>query len=156
MALRFDISETMAGTHHFVDAAREPGKDREMYFRIRWGAPIASFVTSRVKTSDADGTIFVGGLTDGEVPCRGTLSLDYVDEKKLAYELDFEVAGAPYHLSAAKVGVELARPLELAKTHTTAYGVVTDAKGTIVSRSILHFDPENLFRFARSLRLRRD
>ena len=155
MALRFNISETMAGTHHFVDPARDPGKDREIYFRIRWGAPIGGFVASRVKESDCEGFVSVAGLTDGEVPCSGKLSLDYFGEHKLVYELDFEVAGARHHLHAEKVGVELRRPFELAKTHTTAYGTLTDAQGNVVSRSVLHFSPQDLGRFAMSLRLRR-
>jgi hypothetical protein len=154
MAVRFDVSETMAGTHHFVDASREPGKDREAYFRIRWGGGLASFLTSRVKHADCEGIIFIGGLTDSEVPCTGTLSLDYFGDHKITYELDFDVAGARHHLHAEKTGVLLHRPLELAKTHTTAYGILTDSRGTIISRSVLHFDPQDLARFAGSVRVR--
>jgi hypothetical protein len=153
MAVRFDVHETMAGTHHFVDASRDQGKDREIYFRLRWGGALLAFLASRVKATDAEGIVFVGGLTDSEVPCAGTLRLDYFGEHNITYDLDFDVAGARYHLYAEKTGVLLHRPLELAKTHTTAYGTLTDARGEIVSRSVLHFDPQDLARFAGSVRV---
>jgi hypothetical protein len=158
MTLSFTITETMSGVHHFVAPSQGDASDRAFYFRLDWGAERASQLnpwSPDFLEFPAQGVIFVEGLTSAEVPCQGTLKLDYFRSQTLTYTLDFEVAGKRHHFVGQKRKVNLANPLMLAKTHTTCYGTLTDAGGRIVSRSITHFEPETLPAFLSSFRLRK-
>ena len=153
----FTITETMKGDHHFVDPSRGSASDRLFYFRIEWGGAFPeSFnpASTEFLTFEAQGVIFASGLTPGEVPCAGSLTLDYIQSKTLRYELDFEVEGEAYHYVGEKVDVNLLKPLLLVKTHTTCYGTLTTNDGTIISRSVTHFDPAAALPFVLSFRLR--
>jgi len=155
--MKLRITETMRGVHHFVDPARGEANDRTFYFKIDWGgAPLEVLnpVSSRFLVFDAEGVILVAGLTEGEIPCRGMLTLDYFRARKLRYELDFLVDGEPYYYVGEKVNVDLRRPLLLIKTHTTCYGTLRNRDGAIVSRSVVHFEPEAMGPFIKSVRLR--
>jgi hypothetical protein len=152
----FSMTETMKGDHHFVDPAMGSATDRPFYFRLEWSGAIADAfnpVSDEFLKFDASGVIFVGGLTPGEVPCAGTLRLDYLRSKTLRYELEFEVEGVPYRYVGEKVDVDLLNPLLLVKTHTTCYGTLTRGDGAIVSRSVAHFEPRSTIPFLMSLRL---
>ena len=130
----------MTGAHHFVDPARGDAHDRRFYFRIDWGARrLAQLnpLSPEFLEFDAEGVLLAEGLTPGEVPCRGTLRLDYLGSHTLTYTLSFEVDGQPHRYVGEKVDVNLARPLMLVKTHTTCYGTVWDGEGRIVSRSMV-------------------
>lgn len=152
----FSMTETMKGDHHFVDPALGSAADRLFYFRLDWGGAFAEAFnpgSGEFLTFEATGVIFVSGLTAGEVPCTGTLKLDYLRSKTLRYELDFEVEGEPYHYVGEKVDVNLLNPLLLIKTHTTCYGTLTRGDGAIVSRSVAHFEPRSTLPFLMSLRV---
>jgi len=156
MAFKVRITETMRGHHHFVDPELGEPVDLEFWFRIDWsGLPHQSFnpISSQFLTFDAEGVIEAAGLTDGERTCTGVLMVDYFRDQTITYELDFEAGGRWYHYTGQKVGVNLYRPLELVKTHTTCYGTVTRDDGRIVSRSVTHFEPDELFAFLSSVRL---
>jgi hypothetical protein len=156
MPLAFHITETMTGLHHFVDPALGDAEERPCWFRITWGSALST--TARLALARKpllhafSGVVRVDGLTEGEAPCEGTLSLDYV-KGKITYDLSFRARGAPYTMQAEKVDVDLSRPVSLVKTHTTAYSAVRDREGRVISRGVLHFRPESMGQFVRSLRL---
>ena len=156
MPLSFTITETMAGLHHFVDPARGDANDRRFYFRLDWGARRGEQINpfaDEFLAFGATGQILVDGLTDGEVPCTGTLKLDYFGRHTITYALDFEVDGEAFHFVGEKVDVNPLSPVMLIKTHTTCYGTLTDAAGAVVSRSVTHFEPSTLVPFITSFRL---
>ena len=156
MPLSFTITETMSGLHHFVDPERGDANDRRFYFRLDWGARRPSQLNpfgQEFLSFEATGQILVDGLTAGEVPCTGTLELDYFGRHTITYVLDFAVDGESYHFVGEKVDVNPLHPLMLVKTHTTCYGTLTDSTGTIVSRSVTHFEPRTLVPFLTSFRL---
>jgi hypothetical protein len=158
MPLAFKITETMRGAHHFVDPTRGEAIDRPMHFVIDWGAPIASSInplSQRFMSYAASGVITVDGLTSGEVPCEGSLEIDYLGLRKIVYELVFQAGGQTFRYKGEKTNVDLLRPLQLVKTHTTCYGSIVDESGHIVSKSVVHFEPETMWPFLSSFRLRR-
>jgi len=153
---RIQLTETMRGQHHFVDPALGEPTDRPFSFRLVWGAelPVAmNPLDSRFMVFDATGTIDVDGLTDGGVPCEGTLRVDYLRERSIAYELDFALGDRRYRYSGKKVGIDLLRPIELVKTHTTCYGAIARDDGRVVSKSVAHFEPDELLPFLMSFRV---
>lgn len=158
MGIAFSIDEIMKGTHHFVDPQLGSTEESEFYFKITWGQSIVDFfnpLSTKCFKTDAEGTIFVTGLTSQEVPTKGTLELNYFSEQKLRYTLNFSVKGEPYQYVGEKVDVKLWRPLCLVKTHTTCYGKITDKKNKIISKSVTHFEiePGNLLYFASSFKI---
>ena len=157
MPLAFEVTETMTGRHHFVVPALGDADERPCWFRITWGnafgATLRGALARRPITLPFRGVVCVEGLTEGEAPCEGTLTLDYVAAHRLRYDLAFEAKGERYTLRADKVDVHLARPVALIKTHTTAYLEVRDAAAKVVSRGVLHFRPESLASFVRSGRV---
>ena len=158
MPLAFKITETMHGSHHFVDPAHGEAVDRPMHFTIDWGAPIASSVnplSNRFMRYEASGTVAVDGLTSGEVPCTGSLEIDYVGLRKIIYDLAFQADGQTFRYRGEKTNVDLLKPLQLIKTHTTCYGTIVREDGRILSKSVLHFEPETMWPFLSSFRLRR-
>jgi len=151
--MRIRITETMKGVHHFVVPDLGEATDQQFYFKIDWGGTpleVLNPLSSQFLVFDADGVIDMEGLTDGAIPCTGRLTLDYFGTQSLRYELDFEVGEDTYHYVGEKVDVDLRRPLLLVKTHTTCYGTTRRDDGTIVSRSVVHFEPEAILPFVRS------
>jgi hypothetical protein len=158
MSLAFHLTETMSGLHHFVDASG--GSDeRPVSFRLTWGSGLApslgTLLRRRQMVHPCAGVVLVEGLTDGEAPCNGTLSIDYFGERSIVYSLGFAVGGRRFTLHAEKRGVDLSRPVSLVKTHTTAYMKICDAAGGVVSRGVLHFHGDSIGEFARSFRVSR-
>lgn len=154
MALVFSISETMNGLHHFVDPALGPATDQKAFLRLQWGGPLRHAINPLDLHFDAHGHLYFAGLTSDEVPCQGSITLDYLHQHVVRYELDFSVEGQPYRYIGEKTDVRLRHPLLLTKTHTTCYGTVCNHAGTIVSRSVLHFDLLSMPAFVTSLRVR--
>lgn len=156
MSLAFRMTETMSGLHTFVDPALGAPDERQWSFRVRWGSPLAAAMWRGLRGKPIEnafsGVVSVDGLTRGEVPCEGALTLDY-RAGLITYALSFEVDGRRHTLVAEKREVDLTRPLELSKTHTTAYGVIRDEAGRVISRGVLHFRPETLGAFLRSFRV---
>jgi hypothetical protein len=156
MSLGFRMTETMSGLHSFVDPSLGAPDERPWSFRVRWGSPIGSAMWRSLRGKPVEnpfaGVVSVDGLTHGEVPCEGTLTLDY-RAGRLTYALSFEVDGRRHTLVAEKRDVDLAKPLELAKTHTTAYGAIRDEAVRVIARGVLHFRAEALGAFLRSFRV---
>jgi hypothetical protein len=156
MALMLSMTECMRGVHHFVDPALGDASDRELYFRIQWGAPLRAALnplSPGFLRYQAHGAIFVQGLGAAELPCAGSLRLDYVREHKIIYDLRFEHEGRALRYLGEKTDVRLTRPLMLVKTHTTCYGRILDEAGRILSRSVVHFEPSATLQFLASTRL---
>jgi len=155
MALDIQLTETMRGLHHFTDPDLGEARDRRMWFTIDWrGAPSAVLnpLSRTFMVFDAAGVMYVEGLTEPEVECEGTLAVDYFRTQTIKYDLAFDVEGVRYRYKGEKVEVNLARPLELIKTHTTCYGSTT-RDGRIISRSVTHFDLRTAVPFVTSFRL---
>lgn len=156
MTFKVRVTETMQGDHHFVDAELGDPSDRPFLFRIDWSAsPLDAFNpgSPRFMTFEASGVMDVEGLTAGETPCSGSLTVDYLQSQTITYDLLFEAKGREHRYLGRKVGVDLRRPLELVKTHTTCYGTISREDGRIVSKSVAHFVPEELFPFLTSFRV---
>jgi hypothetical protein len=156
MSLAFRMTETMSGLHCFVDPALGAPDERRWSFRVRWGSALGTAAWRGLRGKPIEnaftGDVTIDGLTHGEVPCEGTLTLDY-RAGLLTYTLSFDVDGRRHTLVAEKREVDLTKPFELSKTHTTAYGVLRDDTGRVLSRGVLHFRPETLGAFLRSFRV---
>jgi hypothetical protein len=153
----FLISEIMKGSHHFVDPELGTADDHLFYYRLDWSGSIPGALDPRSDeflTFEAEGALFAGGLTPGEVPCRGTIRVDYFHSKTIRYDLELEVEGQRYIFVGEKVDVDLLAPALLIKTHTTCYGTLTREDGRVISRSVTHFEPKTLLPFLLSLRLK--
>ncbi len=156
MPLKLQVTETMTGLHHFVDPALGDATDRPLWFRIRWsGAPgaVLNPRSAEFLTFDASGQILVAGLTGGPARCHGTFRIDYFGKHRITYDLAFEAEERRYRYFGEKLDVNLLRPLQLIKTHTTCYGTVTRDDGAIVSRSVTHFEPAEIVPFVTSFKL---
>lgn len=154
--LQFRATELMTGQHHFVDPALGAPSDQPCHFRLTWGGPASQMLNPLRRAAiryDAAGTIHFAGLTAGDVPCRGTIAIDYARAHQIDYDLAFDVGGTHYRFHGEKTGVNPLRPIELVKTHTTCYGTLATADGRVVSRSVIHFLPETLSSFVKSFRL---
>jgi hypothetical protein len=159
MALGFETEEIMRGTHHFVDPSYGSPHEMPMHFRIDWGQTFDRFLnpgSAGFFRADATGVISVTGLTDGEVPAKGSLELRYLTENTLRYDLEFNAHGEPFRYVGQKRDVKLWKPWLLPKTHTTCYGWISDEQGSIISRSVVHFllDFATLTHFITSFRLK--
>lgn len=158
MAWLLSISETMRGTHHFVDPQLGDASERPFWFRIRWaGIPtlVLNPLSPRFLDYDCDGVIHADGLTSIPVPCKGSLHIDYRRAHAISYRLTFEADGRLFRFNGEKRDVRLDRPWMLVKTHTTCYGEIVDDQRRVVSRSVVHFEPSTAIDFLKSLRLSR-
>lgn len=158
MPLSFRFTETMRGQHHFVDPAYGDSTDRLIWFRLNWGAPLLSALnpfSPDYFENAASGSISVQGLTSSLVPCEGHLRIDYLRHQRITYELNFENKNERFCFIGEKVDVDLRRPIELIKTHTTCYGAISNANGKVISKSVVHFPLDTTLRFLRSLRVTR-
>ena len=124
----FRASEVMTGWHEFTDGAGPPGR-HPFAFRVRWGPDsLREWLDPRSATflwQELAGEVRVGGLCDW-TPCEGTLHLQYVPQRRIRYDFDFDVDGCTYRYVGEKTNL---RWWNLAVTHTTCYGVVTE-RGT--------------------------
>jgi len=150
----FEMDEVMTGTHRFEGGAG-PAGELELTFRVTWGTaslwPYFDPRSPAFLSNCLRGTVTVGGLVENAV-CAGKLDLRYFQEGKLRYTFDFVgTGGEPYHFVGEKVGI---RPWNLHRTHTTCYGVITDAAGQVVSRSVTYFRLSAIPAFLRSFRLK--
>ena len=157
MHCRFSMIETMRGLHHFVDKSYGDVEDKKFYFKIDWGQELFKFInpfSPEFMLNEAEGVIYVEGLTDGEIACHGSLELSYLSEYKLRYNLNFEYNGDNYSYVGEKVDVKLWKPINLVKTHTICYGTLYDQHHQVISKSITHFELGDMVSFLTSLRLR--
>ncbi len=137
--LGFRMDEVMTGWHEF-EPGRGPAGQLPFEFQVTWGADdlrawtdphSPSFLRGRI-----EGTVTAGGLCEA-APCKGTLELRYFSDHRLRYDFTFDAGGKAWHYVAEKVNIQ---PWNLPVSHTTAFGVLTEAKtGKLVSRSVTHF-----------------
>ncbi len=135
----FRIEEWMRGTHEFAPGFGPPGK-RPMRFHAEWGPEeLRRWFDPRSPeflVNTCSGRIWVDGLCEG-APFEGRFELRYHIDRSVRYELRFEVGGERYLYVGEKSGFG---PLNLATTHTTAFGTIVRARdGALVSRSVLRF-----------------
>lgn len=148
----FRVTEVMRGTHERRDdGAAGPGR---FAFRVTWGPDRllewANPTSERFLWQPLEGEVLAEGLTDGWVPCRGTLSLEYVGRRRIRYEMDFEAGGAVHRFVGEKVNI---RPWNLLVSHTTATGTITElASGRLVSSVVATFRLRDLPRMLLSTR----
>ncbi len=151
--LGFRMDEVMSGTHRFEPGAGPPG-EHPIEFRVTWGPDhITTWVNPRQEEflrQPLEGRITVGGLCSN-VPCRGTLALDYFRGNRIVYTFDFAVDGLEYRFVGEKVNI---KPWNLPVSHTTCYGVLTEKETSkLVSKSVTHFRLNTALDFVLSFRL---
>lgn len=151
--LGFRIKETMRGTHELQPGHGASGP-RPFEFRLTWGPDNVTQWLDRSSdqflSQSAEGTISVDGLCE-RAPCHGVLQMDYFREKKIRYELDFDVNGKGYRYVGEKVNI---RPWNLPVSHTTCFGTLIEREtGQLVSTSVARFLVSMLPGFAASARL---
>ncbi|MFH1531907.1 MAG: hypothetical protein ABIK09_14370 [Pseudomonadota bacterium] len=148
----FSMDEVMTGTHEFTPGAGPEGVF-PFEFRVRWGAQdMGAFLnplTEKFMVNDMEGTVTVGGLCE-DAPCRGTLALRYFKDQKIRYTFEFSVDGTTFRFIGEKVNI---LPWNLATSHTTCFGTLTDATGHLVSRSLTFFRLRSAPAFLASFRL---
>ena len=148
----FSMDEVMTGTHEFLPGAGPPGT-LPFEFRVRWGtSDMGEFLDPRGKNfmvNDMEGTVTVGGLCE-DVRCSGTLELRYFKDQKIRYAFEFSVDGATYRFVGEKVNI---LPWNLATSHTTCFGTLTDGTGQLLSRSLTFFRLRTAPAFLASFRL---
>lgn len=151
--LGFKMDEEMIGEHQF-----EPGMGPEgkfpFEFRVTWGPKnFFSWIDPRSQdflTQPLQGVITVGGLCY-DVPCEGTLKLDYFNENKIRYTFDFKVKEKDYLFIGEKINI---KPWNLPVSHTTCYGTVVEKDTNIlISRSVTFFKLKTAPAFLASFRL---
>jgi hypothetical protein len=149
----FKMDEVMTGTHRFVGGAG-PAGEFPMEFKVTWGTKNAGKwfnpLGPEFMLNDLAGTVTVGGLCEN-APCTGRLELRYFQEGKIRYVFDFVANGKNYHFVGEKRNI---RPWNLHKTHTTCYGMLTEADtGKVISESITYFKLNTAIPFVASFRL---
>ncbi len=149
----FSITETMRGTHEF-ETGCGPSGSLPFEFTVEWGTEDLtdwlSPKSGRFMVNNLAGTVRVDGLCD-EASCSGTLELRYFGEHKIRYQFDFNSDGRDYRFVGEKVNI---RPWNLATSHTTCFGVITELDGgRLISRSVSHFEFSSTPAFLSSLRL---
>jgi hypothetical protein len=140
----FRTREVMRGWHELADGEGPPGR-HPFEFRARWGPDsIRDWLDPRKPTflwQELDGEVLAGGLCDW-TPCQGTLHLQYVPERRIRYDFDFQVGERVLRYVGEKTNLRL---WNLAVTHTTCYGVVTDRRtGKLVSTGTTLFHLRDL------------
>jgi len=134
----FSMDEVMTGTHEFAPGAGPEGT-LPFEFRVRWGAQdMSEFLNplgEKFMVSGMEGTVSVGGLCE-DAPCRGTLELRYFKDQKIRYTFEFGARDATYLFVGEKVNI---LPWNLATSHTTCFGTLTDDAGQLISRSLTFF-----------------
>jgi hypothetical protein len=150
--LGFRMNEEMSGEHEFEPGMGEPGR-KAMVFRGTWGPDdVSAWINPKrpeFLTQKIDGRVTIEGLCD-DAPFTGTLELRYFGEHKLRYAFEFKAKGKAYRYVGEKVNV---RPWNLPVSHTTCFGVVTEAaSGKLVSKSVTYFRLSKLPSFLASLR----
>jgi hypothetical protein len=124
----FRTREVMTGWHEFTDGAGPAGR-HPFAFRATWGPDsLRAWLDPRSPAflwQELEGEVLAGGLC-AWTPCQGTLHLRYFPERRIRYDFDFEVGNTTYRYVGQKTNL---RWWNLAVTHTTCYGVVTE-RGT--------------------------
>ncbi len=138
--------ETMSGGYHLSSA---PDQDRPMHFTVRASLPSVRSVLGAPVFS-IDGEVFAQGFAEHRV-LHGTLKIDPLREKVIAYDFDFEGDdGERYAFRGKKTLSEG----NLVVAMTVLPGGIHDAGGAEVGRALLRFDlRSDIVKFLRSFRL---
>ncbi len=149
----FRIDEIMSGTHEFEPGMGPPGT-HVFRFDVCWGPDdMRAWIhpgSPDFMVQPMSGTVIAGGLCD-EAPIEGTLALEYFDSGKIRYTFNFEANGKLYDFVGEKVNI---KPWNLPVSHTTCFGVLTEAEsGRLVSRPLTFFQMRTLPNFIKSFRL---
>lgn len=140
----FRARELMRGYHEFIDGQGPPGR-HPFEFSARWGPDsLRQWLDVRKPTflwQELEGEVSAGGLCQ-RAPIQGTLHLQYFPERRIRYDFDFEVEGRPLRYLGDKVNL---RWYNLATSHTTCFGVLTDRKsGRVISTGTTLFHLRDL------------
>jgi hypothetical protein len=149
----FQIHEVMSGEHEFVDGFGPAGKHK-FEFKADWGPKnLVDFVNpgqDKFMLSELAGTVTIGGMCEN-MPVYGTLQLRYFQDQKIRYTFDFSVDGEPYQYVGEKQQIY---PWNLPYSHTTCFGEVKNLRtGKVISKSITHFDMNDLPEFLGTFKL---
>lgn len=149
----FRVTEVMRGTHERRDG-QPPSGPQPFALRVTWGPDrLREWLdptSPRFLWQRLEGEVLAGGLVEGWVPCRGTLSLEYLGRRRIRYELDFEGPEGVLRFAGEKVNI---RPWNLLVSHTTCTGTITDlATGRLVSTVVVTFRLRDLPRMLLSAR----
>lgn len=140
----FRARERMRGHHEFHDGYGPPGR-HPFVFRASWGPDrLRDWLDPRKPSflwQTLDGEVLAGGLCDW-TPFTGTLHLQYLPQRRIRYDFEFDVNGKVYRYIGDKTNLRL---WNLAVTHTTCHGVVTEqATGKLVSTGVTLFHLRDL------------
>ena len=140
----FKAQETMRGHHEFHDGGGPPGQ-LPFEFRCSWGPDRLrdwlNPASDHFMWQELQGEIRAEGLCDW-TPMQGTLHLQYAGKRRIRYDFDFEVDGTGYRYVGDKSNLRL---WNLAVTHTTCYGTVTErATDRLVSSGVVLFKLRDL------------
>ncbi len=150
----FQIHEIMSGEHEFVDGAGPAGKHK-FEFKADWGPKnLVDFLNpandQKFLLSELAGTVTIGGMCEN-MPVYGTLQLRYIQDQKIRYTFDFTVDGEPYQYVGEKQQIY---PWNLQYSHTTCFGEVKNLRtGKVISKSVTHFDLNDLPEFLGTFKL---
>ena len=144
IGLRF--RETMSGAYHLSLA---PDHDMPMHFTVQASIPSLRSVLGAPVFS-IEGEVHAQGFAEHRA-LRGTLRIDPLREKVIAYDFDFDGDdGKPYAFRGKKTLSE-GNPLVAI---TVLPGGLHDASGAEVGRALLRFDlRSDIVKFLRSFRL---
>ena len=139
----FRATETMRGHHEFQGGG--PAGQHPFAFRGTWGPDRLrdwlNPMSDHFMWQELKGEVRAGGLCDW-TPMRGTLHLQYLPQRRIRYDFDFEVEGRGYHYVGTKQNIRL---WNLPVSHTTCYGTLTErASGRLVSSGVVLFKMRDL------------
>ncbi|MBP7125818.1 hypothetical protein KBD49_05570 [Myxococcota bacterium] len=153
--LGFRMDEEMTGWHEFLPGEGPAGR-LPFSFQVAWGVrdfrECLRWDQGRPHlVVPLEGVVRAGGLC-AEAPCRGTLDLRYLVDRRLVYDFTFACGDREFHYVGQKVNV---LPHNLPVSHTTCFGTLTDAgSGRLLSRGVTHFRLRTLPAFLASFRPR--
>ena len=151
--LSFKMSETMSGYHEFEDASGPSGQ-MPFEFNIDWKTDsLTEWINpknSNFMVNKVNGTISIGGLANN-IPCSGNMEVRYFKDNKIKYDLNFSFKNKKYHFVGEKINI---KPWNLPVSHTTCFGVLTEAKSKkLISKSVTFFSIKTLPSFLLSFRV---
>lgn len=150
----FEFSESVSGTHRFVERRRDRG---EMPFSFSMRAftdelkVLLDPASREFFRLTIEGTVSMEGLAV-DAPFSGTLEASIVRKRQLIYDFNFKASGGVLHRFWGHKDLSIFQPF---KSVTTLYGEVAIAKtGKVISTSVSYLDARDLPGMLGSLRLR--
>lgn len=138
--------ETMSGAYHL---STSPDVDRPMHFTVRASLPSLRALIG-APTLSIEGEVFAEGFAEHRA-LRGTLRIDPLRERVIAYDFDFEGDDGKAYAFRGKKDLSERNPLV---AMTVLPGGLHDATGAEVGQALLRFDlRSDIVKFLRSFRL---